>query len=69
MKDSTLLTLGAMLCLTVIAVVHDAELLIPIVGLLAAGGGIGSAYASYHAQRARLCSSPAAGPGPPKGGE
>lgn len=67
MKDSTILTLAAMCGLTIIAVVHDAELLVPIVGLLAAGGGIGTAYATYHVQRERLCSKTASALVPPSG--
>lgn len=55
MKDSTILTLAAMLFLTIIAVVHDAELLLPIVGILAAGGGIGTAYATYTRRNALGC--------------
>lgn len=55
MKDATLLTLAAMLCLTLIAVIHDAELLFPIVMILAAGGGIGTAYATYQRRNALGC--------------
>jgi hypothetical protein len=62
MKDATILTLVSMLCATSIALVHDAELLFPIVGILAAGGGIGTGLASYSIHRARVCSTTATAP-------
>lgn len=50
MKDATIVTLFLSSCLTLIAVVHDAELLYPIVIILAAGMGVGSSIASYRAE-------------------